>query len=122
MKDISDRVVVILPLSRRCTRVDGRPLYATRVRDLGLTAYASNPHDADVRVKQMFAAWAAVHRTSHTLEEALAHSKLEWHYQSEYSGSHCYELILEGGTVETVWPKSAGPEPWVDEDLAAAAY
>jgi len=65
----------------------GQKVYVTRVRPLGLTAYASSEEESWVKLQQMFGAFVRVHRREGTLEKRLNASGLEWCPESEYKGT-----------------------------------
>jgi hypothetical protein len=71
----------------------GQKVYVTRVRRLGLTAYANTEDESWAKLKGMFGAFVRVHRREGTLEERLNASGLEWCPESKYKGKLPIERI-----------------------------
>lgn len=65
----------------------GKKVHATRLRVLGLTAYADTHEESVKKLKEMLNTFVKAHRKLGTLEERLNESGLYWCWQSEYKGS-----------------------------------
>ena len=75
-------VIVVTPLSvhKHITR----DLFAARLEELGLTAYATSESVAVDRVKRMFNRFVVAYRQDGLLEEKLNHVDAEWYWKSDY--------------------------------------
>lgn len=83
-------VVVVRP---KTLHHDGKDIYATRIRQLGLTAYGDTHEESLQKVKKMFVAFVKAHRKRGTLEERLGKSGLEWCWEREYKGKLPVEWV-----------------------------
>lgn len=79
----------------------GEKVYVTRVKQLGLTAYADSDEESWDKLKQMFRALVSVLRDEGALEARLNASGLEWCPESKYKGSpiieHCDDVYNTSG-------------------------
>ncbi len=64
----------------------GRKVYVTRVKLLGLTAYADSEEESWGKLKKMFGVLVRVLRREGTLEARLNASGLDWCPESKYTG------------------------------------
>jgi len=116
-----ERVLVVAPLECK-SNMDGT-VVATRIRTLGLTAYGANWQESKGKLYKMYATWVGLHRQAGTLENALKRSKVEWYYESEYTGSRPYQVVLPDGTTKIIKPKNQSPDnEWQEMKELVAAH
>lgn len=94
-------VVVVQPETLFHT---GKSIYATRVRELGLTAYGDTQEASAQKVRQMFVAFVKAHRKRGTLKKCLEESGLEWCWASEYHGKLPVEWVHSKDNGEQILP------------------
>lgn len=94
-------VVVVRP---KTLYHSGKDMYATRIRELGLTAYGDTCEESSQKVRQMFAALVKAHRKRGTLEERLERSGLDWCWSSEYDGELPVEWVSSKDNGKQILP------------------
>ena len=112
-----EMVVVYLPM--RYLVNNKKDLYATRIRELGLTAYGSTKDEAAQKIKRMFAAYVAVHRKRGILQEKLDKSKLRWSWLKDWEGD--VEFVSPEGASKILHCKTKRETNWVDTGELALA-